>query len=166
MNIKSLSLKNILLDDNLEEYFDLSVPSFTLDNVGIKCFHVVNKDEEGRMDKIAIEYYNDTQYIDILCLMNHIFNPFSIKENDMIIIPEITSIASKVYKKPSIPTWIEGSQPKKSSTNTNEKDKNRIDRLNKSTETRKPNELSGNKQVKKYINGKIILGTNLNTKNG
>lgn len=167
MDIKSLSLKNTLKDENGEEYFDLSVPSFDFSNVGVKDFHRVTRDEEGRIDVICKQYYGNTMYIDILCLMNHIYNPFSIKEDDMLVIPEVTSRASLIYKKPEIPEWLEeGTAAKSSKPKTNEKDKSRINRIASQKETRKTNELTGDKSVKKYVNGRIILGTNLNTKNG
>ncbi len=170
MDIKSLSLKNILKDENGEEYFDLSVPSFDFSNVSVKDFHLVTRDEEGRIDMICKQYYGNTMYIDVLCLMNHIYNPFSIKENDMIVIPEVAANASQIYKKPEIPTWLEGEDAKSSKKSnkpkTNEKDQSRVNRIAAQKENRKPNELPDNKSAKKYINGKVILGTNMNIKNG
>lgn len=170
MDIKSLSLKNKLKDENGEEYFDLSVPSFNTSPLSIKALHFVTQDEVGRIDKICNSYYGSTKYIDMLCLVNHIFNPFSIQEHDALIIPEITSLEDAIYSMPVVPTWLSGSTTSTSSGSqtkqTNEKDENRINRLKRQSEKRKANELKQGQSVKKYINGKIILGTNLNIKNG
>lgn len=167
MDIKSLTLKNILKDDNGEEYFDLSVPSFNLYDLQFTDVHLVTKDEEGRMDKICESYYGNSEYMDVLCFINHMFNPFSVEEGDLLIIPEISSYAGKIYAKPEIPSWISGeastggggsNKPK-----TNEKDQNRVNRIKQQKAPRKTNELPEGKQIKKYVNGKIILGTHLNT---
>lgn len=167
MNIKSLSLKNILVDDNKEEYFDLSVPSFDTTNIGIMDVHMVTKDEEGRLDKICTKYYGDASNIDVVCLINHIFNPFSIKSEDLLVMPYINSLTDEIYAKPEIPGWITGGETTDNKKNkTNEKDETRVNRLKQQKASRKPNELPEGKAVKKYVNGKIILGTHLNTNNG
>lgn len=169
MNIRSLTLKNILKDENKEEYFDLSVPSFDVTSIQITDVHLVNQDEEGRIDKICKSYYGNSDFIDVLCFVNHIYNPFSVKEGDLLLIPEITSYAGKIYKKPEIPTWLAPEETKQNSNNkkkTNEKDENRINRLKQQKKQRKPNELPEGATIKKYVNGKIILGTHLNTNNG
>lgn len=168
MDIRSLTLKNILIDDNKEEYFDLSVPSFDISKVAVNDIHMVTKDEEGRIDKIAESYYGSTDFIDILCFINRIYNPFSIKEGDLLVIPEVTTNTSNIYFRPEIPTWITGNEKNTTPTSkkTNEKDENRINRLKQQKAQRKPNELVEGQSVKKYINGKVILGTHLNTNNG
>lgn len=167
MNIKSLTLKNILKDENNEEYFDFSVPCFDLSSTSISTVHVVTQDEEGRIDKICQKYYSCTDYIDLLCFANRIYNPFSIKKDDLLVIPYVTSITNKIYYKPTIPEWITGQNssgnPK---AKTNERDENRINRLKQQKAPRKPNELPEGKSAKKYVNGKVILGTHLSTNNG
>ena len=167
MNIKSLTLKNILKDDNKEEYFDLSVPSFDPSLTSPSTIHVVTQDEEGRIDKIAQKYYSGTEYIDLLCFVNRIYNPFSVKQNDLLIIPYVTSITNKIYFKPEIPEWITGQNSSGSpKAKTNERDEARIARLKQQKTPRKANELPEGKTAKKYINGKVILGTHLNINNG
>ena len=166
MDIKSLSLKNILLDDNKEEYFDLSVPSFNVNALEVANVHLVTQDEEGRIDKICQKYYSSTAYIDVLCLINHIYNPFSIKKDDLLLIPHITSQVSQIYAKPEVPIWLSGAEDKSTKNKTNEKDENRTNRLKQQNAPRKANELPEGAQIKKYVNGKIILGTHINTNNG
>ena len=166
MNIRSLSLKNILKDDNGEEYFDLSVPSFDVSKLGVMDVHMVTIDEEGRLDKICSKYYGDASNMDVVCLINHIFNPFSIKAQDLLVIPYISSITDEIYAKPEIPGWISGGEAKSGVNKTNEKDENRVNRLKQQKAPRKTNDLPEGKTAKKYVNGKVILGTHLNTNNG
>ncbi len=168
MNIKSLTLKNILLDDNDEKYYDLSVPSFDLSSTGVTDVHLTTQDEEGRVDKICEKYYGCTDYIDILCFANHIFNPFAVEKDELLIIPNILSSSEEVYFMPEVPSWLSENNATQNNKKavTNEKDTNRINRLKKQNEYRKSNELKNNTEVKKYVNGKIILGTHLNTTNG
>lgn len=165
MNIRSLSFKNTLIDDNGEEYFDLSVPSFDINSISIIDIHLVTREEEGRLDKICEKYYSTTEYIDTLCLINHLFNPFSIKEGDLIVIPSMSN-ASQLYYTPEIPGWLIGETNTTKNNKTNTKDNNRITRLKQQNIPRKPNELKDGQTIKKYVNGKIILGTHLNTANG
>lgn len=49
--------------------------------------HEVKTDEEGRIDLIASDYYNDTSKVDYILKFNGISDPFSIKEGDIIKIP-------------------------------------------------------------------------------
>lgn len=165
MNIKSLTLKNELIEDNGEKYLDLSAPCFDISNISILDIHLVTQDEEGRPDKICEKYYGSTEYIDVLCFVNRIFNPFSIKTGELIIIPQITSAVSNIYFKPVI-SDTKTEDKHKADANTNEKDINRVTRLSQQKISRKPNELPDGTTVKKYINGKIVLGTHLNTNHG
>lgn len=166
MNIRSLTLKNKFIDENKEEYFDLSAPCFDLTNVGFSDVHLVTQDEEGRIDKICEKYYNTTENIDIVCFVNHIFNPFSVKTGDLLLIPNLT-MKESIYKRPDLPGWITGDETKaaSSSNKSNEKDENRVNRLKQQKAPRKANDLPEGKAIKKYVNGKIILGTHLNTTN-
>jgi len=45
---------------------------------------VVDKSLEMRIDLISILLYDSPQYIEELCALNNIINPFNIKENDII----------------------------------------------------------------------------------
>jgi hypothetical protein len=87
MNIKSLTLKNKLVDETTGEfYFDLTAPSFIYDaDLGIKTIHYVLQDQVGRIDKISEIYFGNTEFIDAICVVNNIFNPFSVNEGDVLV---------------------------------------------------------------------------------
>ena len=76
MNIKSLSLKNTLIDENTGEgYLDLTAPSFIYDaDLGVRALHYVMPDQAGRVDKISEIYFGTSEYIDAICIVNNIFN--------------------------------------------------------------------------------------------
>lgn len=175
MDIKSLSLKNKLINENTgENYYDLTAPSFLYKSeLGIKSVHYVSQDQEGRMDKISELYFGTTEHIDALCVVNNIFNPFSLKEGDFLIIPNLRRV-DEVYRRPntaSRPNFIQSTF-----INTNvqsEKDQNRVQRLIEKAKKKKsgvntplpPNVLQPGQEAKKFTGGKIILGSNLNTRN-
>lgn len=169
--IKSIDLKNTLIDENGEEYLDLSIPSFRYNTLGVKDIFTVTT-QEMRIDLISYQYYSTMSYIDALMNVNNITNPFSIKTGDTLIIPNITD---DNYKRPEIVKDLSNDDILKPTPRKeyNQKDEDRERRLkqlvndNKSSlplEQHKPNELTRNQVIKKYINGKIVLGTNLNTK--
>lgn len=173
MNIKSLRLKNTLIDESTEEsYFDLTAPSFTYkDKYGIKGLHYVSQDQEGRIDLIAVQYFGNTEYVDAICVINNIFNPFSIKEGDVLIIPNLKN-EYDMYQRPSTNNKEDMVKSQYNNSLQSEKDKARIQRLinkgkskeNPTENPLPPNILQPNQNTKEFTNDKIKLGTNLKTK--
>lgn len=171
MNIKSLSLKNKKIDNSGNEYFDLTAPSFIYDSdLGVKCLHYVLSDQVGRIDKISEIYFGTTEYIDAICVVNNIFNPFSIEEGDVLVIPNLSK-PGLVYTRPPV------EEAKKLGPLSNfideerqtQQDKNRIKRLTEKAKTKKsgvknplpPNMLQPNQSAKEFTGGNISLGSNL-----
>lgn len=175
MDIKSLTLKNKLIDERTGEfYFDLTAPSFIYDaDLGIKTLHYVMPDQAGRIDKISEIYFGSGEYIDAICVVNNIFNPFTVQEGEVLVIPNLTR-PDLVYKRPdpaSRPT-----NPKTPYIDTgrqSEKDQTRIQRLAKKAQQKSsgvttplpPNMLQPNETAKVYENGKVKLGANLPSRN-
>tara|TARA_R110000803_G_scaffold46769_5_gene98030 strand:+ start:118 stop:657 length:540 start_codon:yes stop_codon:yes gene_type:complete len=175
MNIKSLTLKNRLTDETTgQQYYDLTAPSFRYKReLGVKALHYVTIDQAGRIDKISEKYFGTGSYVDAICVVNNIFNPFSVEEGDMLVIPELQNEAL-VYKRPN-----PASRPSESLsqyTNTDrqsEQDQSRIQRLIQKAKTKKtgvkspipPNMLQQGQDAKIYAGGKITLGANLPTRN-
>lgn len=171
MNIKSLTLKNELTDVSTgENYYDLTAPSFKyLAEYGVRTIHYVTLDQEARMDLIADLYYGATEYVDALCIVNNIFNPFSLKEGDIIVIPDMGG-ATSFYSRPS--TQEKSNQVQSQYTDTgrqSQKDQARIQRIIQKAKTKKsgvktplpPNVLQPGVDAKTFTNGNIQLGTNL-----
>ena len=174
MNIKSLTLKNKLSNDRPgEQYFDLTAPSFKYKReLGVKALHYVQQDQVGRIDKISQVYYGTGAYIDAICVVNNIFNPFTIQEGDILAIPKLDQL-DLVYKRPNaaerpsitLAQYVETGRQ-------SEQDQSRIQRLIQKAKTKKtgvkspipPNMLQQGQEAKVYEGGKIKLGANLPTR--
>jgi hypothetical protein len=131
MNIKSLALKNKLVEESTGEfYYDLTAPSFIYDSdLGVKALHYVQPDQIGRMDKIANIYFGSGEYVDALCVVNNIFNPFTVAEGDILVIPNL-SRQDLVYLRPNPATRPNTTQEAYVDTGRqSEKDQSRIQRL-------------------------------------
>jgi len=175
MNIKSLTLKNSLVDERTGEfYYDLTAPSFIYDaDLGIKALHYVLPDQVGRIDKISEIYFGSGEYIDAICVINNIFNPFSIQEADILVIPNLTR-PDLVYQRPNPASRPTSPQlPYIDTGRQSEKDQSRIQRLAKKAQERPagvatplpPNMLQPGEVAKVYEAGKVKLGANLPSRN-
>lgn len=107
INLRMLNLKRKITKEN---YFgvkktvtDLTEPtlkpSFNSTNFTIARTVTVTSEYEMRPDLIAFWAYGTDLYTDIILKANGINNPFSIKEGDLILIPELQSF-KKFYKNP------------------------------------------------------------------
>ena len=175
MNIKSLTLKNKVSDDKTgEQYYDLTAPSFKYKReLGVKALHYVQQDQVGRVDKISQIYYGTGAYIDAICIVNNIFNPFSIQEGDVLAIPQLNQL-DLVYKRPNAASRPSASLAQYVDTGRqSEMDQSRIQRLIQKAKTKKsgvkapipPNMLQQGQAAKVYEGGKIKLGANLPSRN-
>lgn len=175
MNIKSLTLKNLLTDQvDGDKYFDLTAPVFTyIASNGVKALHYVLKDQEGRPDIISNIYYGGGSFVDAICITNNIFNPFSIKEGDILFIPEVGQ-EDRLWVRPKVVKRNKPAQAQYTDTGTqSQKDKSRIDRLKKKAKERPngvdsplpPNMLQPGQEAKTLRDGRIQLGTNLRVRN-
>ena len=175
MNIKSLTLKNKLTEERTGEfYYDLTAPSFIYDSdLGVKALHYVKIDQIGRIDKISEIYFGSGEFIDAICVVNNIFNPFSVNEGDVLVIPNL-SRQDLVYLRPNPASRPNTTQEAYIDTGRqSEKDRSRIQRLIEKAKGSKsgvsqpmpPNMLQPGQETKVYEGGKIKLGTNLNSRN-
>ncbi len=171
MNIKSLTLKNrLIIDKTGEGYYDLTAPSFIYDSdLGVKALHYVMQDQVGRIDKISQKYFGSGEFVDAICVVNNIFNPFSVNEGDILVIPNL-SRKDLVYKRPNPATRPNDVQEAYVDTGRqSEKDQSRIQRLIEKAKTKEagvkqpmpPNMLQPGQESKTFSGGKIQLGTNL-----
>lgn len=174
MNIKSLGLKNKLIDEKTgQSYFDLTAPSFKYGTeFGIKALHYVKQDQIGRIDKISQIYFGSGEFIDAICVVNNIFNPFSLEEGTILMIPNL-SRKDLVYSKPKKAELPKPAQEAFVDTGRqSEQDQNRVQRLLEKAKKKKsgvktpmpPNMLQPGQEAKKFEDGKVKLGTNLPTR--
>jgi hypothetical protein len=174
MNIKSLTLKNKIIDDrDGQNYWNLSAVSFRYDaELGIKAIHYVTQDQVCRPDLISILYFGTAEFTDAICGINNIFNPFSLQEGDVLAIP-ILSQPDKVYSRPDPATRINSTiEPYIDTSVQSQQDQNRIDRLIQKAKTKKngvqtplpPNMLQQGQKAKVFEDNKVKLGQNLPTR--
>lgn len=170
MEIKSLTLKDKLVDDKGEEFLDLSVSSIRAGSDPlIQGIYVVDEETEMRVDLISYKFYGTFENIDVILKANNIFNPFSIQQGDVLIIPRIDS-DNEIYASPQ-----EGKKRDLRAQFTDikrlsQKDKNRIERIKEKAKGKAgavsnplpPNILPTDKPAKIFKDGVIRLGTNLN----
>lgn len=71
--------------------FDLGVNNYISYNV-----YRVPKEYQMRPDLIARAVYNNSIYAEVILKFNSISNPFSIKEGDIILIPDLDSVKQKI----------------------------------------------------------------------
>jgi len=172
MDIRSLALKNRLIDQNTgEEYFDLTAPSFEYQaDFGIKALHYVTGDQAGRIDLVSETYFGNGRYIDAICILNGITNPFSVSEGDILIIPNLLRNEDQAYFRPQTASRPSQVQAQYIDTDRiSKKDKSRIDRLAEKGKGRPggvetplpPNVLQQGAAGKTIGGGVVRLGTNL-----
>ena len=71
-----------------EEYLNLTTPTVKVNDIKINGYIKVNQDCKGRIDKfVYTNVSKDYNAIDIIMYANHIFNPFSIDEGDILYTP-------------------------------------------------------------------------------
>lgn len=176
MNIKTLASKGLIQDKYTKETLvDLHMPSFDVYAPAIYHTHVVAPYEVGRPDKISMRYYNTIEYTDIILWFNDIYNPFSIEEGMVLLIPAIndgddgikTDERAKLnrsndstYKK-HIKKLQEKLKQMKDPTRDARFQQKANTLPNGVDEVVATNMLQSGEVTKIYKNGKVILGTNL-----
>lgn len=100
------------------------------EDIGLITTHEVKRDEEGRIDLIASEYYGDTSKVDYILKFNGIADPFSIVEGDLLKIP-VDGVKTFKLERPGETTSNIVRQEFIDSKRLTKKDKKRIDFLKK-----------------------------------
>ena len=94
--------KYIARDD--EEYLNLIIPTVDINKININGYIRVNQDCKGRIDKfVYTNVSNNDNVIDILMYANHIFNPFSIDEGDILYTPTYSDNLFSKSEEPVLP---------------------------------------------------------------
>ena len=85
---KSFDNKRKYISKDGEEYLNLTSPTVDINKIKINGYVKVNKDCKGRIDKfVTTNISKDYNAIDIIMYANHIFNPFSIDDGDILYTP-------------------------------------------------------------------------------
>jgi len=159
-----LRVKKIFTKSNGETVIDLISSTFSFEKTGNSTQGIIRVKEEEimRPDLIAERIYTNQSLFAELLKYNGISNPFSVNENDILIIPPFKNL-----EKATVPpkTILEKGQAKLKSNEeellapSTVKDKKRLDSLkDKVKEIVPPNvNTEGNKNVK-VKDGKVIFG--------
>jgi hypothetical protein len=92
LSLTTINNKKEVLDSNNEKILDLSESIFDYtDTIAIIDIVMVSNKTEGKPWIISKLYYGDESNVDILLYFNGISNPYSIKEGDMLFIPDLES---------------------------------------------------------------------------
>ena len=97
MDHKSLHKKPL---DKQDETLPVNIarPSLLFKNIDEPQFeeHIIEEDEVGRMDLIALKFYGNHDHVDTILKFNNIINPFAPVAGDILKIPSRT-IATKPF---------------------------------------------------------------------
>ena len=98
---KLLDNKRTYISKDGEEYLNLILPTVDINKIKINGYIRVNQDCKGRIDKFVYSNVSkDYNAIDILMYANHILNPFSIDEGDILYTPLYND---ELFSKPEEP---------------------------------------------------------------
>ena len=118
---KLLDNKRTYIKDG-DEYLNLIVPTVNINNIKINGYIKVNQDCKGRIDKfVYTNVSKDYNAIDILMYANHIFNPFSIDDGDILYTPVYNDNLFSKSNEPILPDETTLSLKNKSSLSYAEK---------------------------------------------
>lgn len=169
MNIDLFDKKPEIIINGVK-YIDLSqnVFSSTLIYDSILGYEVIDAFTEMRIDKIALKWYGDTSKIGLILKANNIFNPFSIKDGDILIIPNISN-PENIYKNLTNKDRDNAIRKKYTELKTTQKTNiTALEKLNNKTKTMKdllknplpPNMLRAGESVSKNVGNYINLTSN------
>lgn len=87
-----------------ETMYDLGIPCVNIKTLIANGLLRVSQDQKGRLDKFTqLNVSKDRSAIDIVMYYNHIFNPFSIDEGDLLYTPVYNSGYFKPVGEPVLP---------------------------------------------------------------
>ena len=91
-----------------DEYINMCIPVVKISDITGNSIKPLTKDENGRLDTFVWKSVAENlDMIDIVMYGNHIFNPFSVKEGDILNVP---SDNDKVYQPSDEPALPDGSK--------------------------------------------------------
>lgn len=101
---KLLDNKRTYVDIDGEEYLNLTIPTVDINNIKVNGYIKVNQDCKGRIDKfVYTNVSKDYNAIDIIMYVNHIFNPFSIDDGDILYTPIYNDALFSKSEEPVLP---------------------------------------------------------------
>lgn len=87
-----------------DTYIDLSIPVVDISKLRGYTTMRLNQDENGRLDTFVWnQVAQDLDMIDITMYANHIYNPFAVKDGDLLYVPVQDDDAYETPEEPSLP---------------------------------------------------------------
>ena len=87
-----------------EEYINMCIPVVSINKLEGNSIGKLNKDHNGRLDNFVWDNVEkDIDMIDMVMYANHIFNPFAVKEGDIMKIPLSDDDLYRTSDEPSLP---------------------------------------------------------------
>jgi hypothetical protein len=106
---KILDKKRRTTSDDGDEMLELGIPCVNINKITANGVIRVSQDQKGRIDRFSqLNVGEDRMSIDLVMYYNHIFNPFSIDEGDIIFTPLYSENCLKSTGEPVLP---DGSKP-------------------------------------------------------
>lgn len=109
---KLFNTKRTYIGYDGEEYVNMCIPVVDLSAMKGVAIEELNQDHNGRIDTFVWNFVaKDLDRIDDVMYANHIFNPFAVKEGDVLNIPN----NADVYRSSEEPTLPDGTKHSKNS---------------------------------------------------
>ena len=87
-----------------EEYIDMCIPVIPVNKITGNSIVKLNRDYNGRLDNFVWDIVEkDIDMIDMVMYANHIFNPFAVKEGDIMNVPLTNDDLYGSNGEPSLP---------------------------------------------------------------
>lgn len=116
---KVFNKKRTYIASDGEEYINMSIPVVDIKKINSGFLDRLNQDDNGRLDRFVWNRVaKNLDMIDIVMYANHIFNPFSVKEGDVLYGPIDND---DVYYSSSEPKLPDGSKHSKNANGEKEK---------------------------------------------
>lgn len=116
---KVFNTKRTYIASDGEEYINMSIPVVDIKKINSGFLDRLNQDDNGRLDRFVWNRVaKNLDMIDIVMYANHIFNPFSVKEGDVLYGPLDND---DVYYSSSEPKLPDGSKHSKNANGEKEK---------------------------------------------
>ena len=116
---KLFDTKRTYIGNDGDEYIDMCIPVVTVKDMVGNEIKALNHDENGRLDNFVWKSVSKNQdMIDIVMYANHIFNPFAVKEGEVLNIPVENKDLFRSSDEPALP---DGSKHSKNTQGEKEK---------------------------------------------
>ena len=101
---KSLDNKRKYITKDGEEFLNLTTPTVNINDIKVNGCIRVNQDCKGRIDRFVYSNVSKNyNVIDIIMYANHIFNPFSIDDGDILYTPIYNDELFSKLEEPVLP---------------------------------------------------------------